>query len=197
MIGKGAYADVWPVRNKVTKEKYAVKVIKKGTIEKTGLLQSIKREVSIMYQLKDEHVVRLYDHFEDKHKVYLILEFAPNGTLFDVLYKKGKLSPLEASKYLREVISALKCLDMNNIIHRDIKPENILLDSEGKTKLADFGFATIDSEENANVQFCGTPEYLSPEVIKSEHQRKSLDIWSLGILLFEMLTGKPPFQAKG
>lgn len=83
VIGQGAFATVWPVRHKVTKERYAVKLIKKVTINQNGLLESIEREVKIMYELRDEHVIRLYDHFEDDHKVYLLLEYASNGTLYD------------------------------------------------------------------------------------------------------------------
>ena len=91
LLGKGAFADVWPVRNKITQERFAVKLIKKTTINRQGLLESIRREITLMYQLKHENVIRLVDHFEDEHKVYLLLEYASNGTLFDVLTKKKSL----------------------------------------------------------------------------------------------------------
>lgn len=110
VIGQGAFATVWPVRHKVTRERYAVKLIKKMTITQYGLLESIEQEVKIMYKLRDEHVIRLYDHFEDDHKVYLLLEHASNGTLYDQICKEGRLSPAKAAKYLREVIQAVRCL---------------------------------------------------------------------------------------
>ena len=110
VLGKGAFAQVWPVRNKETKERYAVKLIKKATINKSGILSAIKRETQVMYQLKDENIIRLHDHFEDDHKVYLLLEYASKGTLYDLISREGKLTPLNAAKYLRELIAALRCL---------------------------------------------------------------------------------------
>ena len=110
VIGRGAFASVWPVRHKASREKYAVKLIKKVTISQNGLLESIRREVQIMYQVRDNHIIRLHDHFEDDHKVYLLLEYAPAGTLFDLVDREGPLSPMTAAKFLREVVQAVRCL---------------------------------------------------------------------------------------
>jgi len=149
--------------------------------------------------MKNQHIVKLHNHFEDDFKVYLLIEYASEGTLFDEFCKyhrkKSKGVPeLKAAKYFNEIIDAMKCVHDANVIHRDIKPENVLLDCEGRVKLADFGFACYDMGAKESEKLCGTPIYCAPEMIKGRIQHKALDIWSLGVLLFEMLTGCVPFD---
>ena len=192
-IGVGAFASVYLVRHKTTKLQYAIKAIKKTLIKEHGLLEDIQREIEIMYALENEHIIKLHNHFEDDYKVYLLLEYASGGTLYDefskCFRKKSRIPELSAAQYLKEIIEAMKCMDAANVIHRDIKPENVLLDSEGKVKLADFGFACYDTGNEASEKLCGTPIYCAPEMIKGSIQHTALDRWSLGVLLFEMLTG--------
>ena len=168
-------------------------------IKEHGLLEDIKREIEIMYALNNEHIIKLHNHFEDDFKVYLLLEYATGGTLYDEFSKRirknGRIPELKAAQYFKEILEAMKCMHAANVIHRDIKPENVLLDSEGRVKLADFGFACYDTGNESSEKLCGTPIYCAPEMIKGRVQHTALDKWSLGVLLFEMLTGRVPFEA--
>ena len=148
--------------------KFAVKLVKKTTIKQHSLLDDIKREVEIMYKLNNDHIIRLHNHFEDDYKVYLLLEYAPGGTLYDLILKEKKLPPIRAAKYFREALEAVKYLHSYNIIHKDLKSDNILIDMNGRTKLADFGFASYDNGGPENNRFCGTPMFFSPEVIEMQ-----------------------------
>lgn len=195
-IGVGGFGKVYKVRHKVSQNIYAIKVISKAKIVEHDLVEQIKLEVQIMYKLNHPYVVKLYNHYEDDDSFYLILEYAPKGQIYTLLKKEGKFSERVCAQYLREVISACQYLHSLDppIIHRDIKPENILLDEQGAVKLADFGWSNFFSEEERRQTYCGTPEYLAPEMIKQSGHDKSLDIWNLGVLLFELLTGSPPFE---
>ena len=120
--------------------------------------------------MKSQHIVKLHSHFEDDFKVYLLLEYATNGTLFDEFckcYKKKTTIPeSKVAKYFKELLGAMKCMHAANVIHRDIKPENVLLDCENRVKLADFGFACYDTGSPASEKLCGTPIYCAPEMVK-------------------------------
>ena len=149
-----------------------------------------------MYNLNQEHVVRLHNHYEDDDNFYLILQYCSKGQLYTMLKREGRLNERVTAQYLREVISAVQYLHSLEppIIHRDIKPENILLDSNNSVKLADFGWSNFFNEDRRRLTYCGTPEYLAPEMIKQVGHDKSLDIWNIGVLMFELLTGTPPFE---
>ena len=151
-----------------------------------------------MYKLDNKYVVKLFNHYEDDDSFYLILEFAPKGQIYTRLKREGRFSERVAAQFIREVVEAVKYLHHQTppIIHRDIKPENILLDAEDAVKLADFGWSNFFNENRERMTYCGTPEYLAPEMIRQSGHDKSLDIWNLGVLLFELLTGNPPFVGK-
>ena len=163
------------------------------------MTEQIKKEIEIMYRLNHPHIIKLYSHFEDDEDFCLIMEYASRGQLYSFIKKQKQLNQISAKQYIKEIISAVKYLHSLDppIIHRDIKPENILLDSNGNCKLCDFGWACFDNdknEENNRDNIYGTLEYLAPEVINETTQGKGVDIWALGVLLFEMLTGRPPFK---
>ena len=168
----------------------------KQNIIQEYMVDQINREIEIMYQLNHPHIIKLYSHFEDNDNFYLIMEYASKGQLYSIIRKHKKLSQIIAKQYMEEIISALQYLHTRNppIIHRDIKPENILIDHEGKCKLADFGWSNFDNGRKNRDSCGGTPEYLAPEMINQCGHDKSVDIWALGILLFEMLTGRIPFN---
>ena len=199
-IGNGTFGSVWKVRNKITKEICAIKVINKEYIIKQNMTEQIKKEIEIMYKLNHPHIIKLLSHFEDNDDFCLIMEYASRGQLYSFIKKQKKLNQISSKQYIKEIISAVKYLHSMNppIIHRDIKPENILIDQNGNCKLGDFGFAKYENEENKNDDnYCGTLEYLAPETLNNLNNQnigKSVDIWSLGILLFEMLTGRLPFK---
>ena len=196
-IGKGGFGQVWKVRHKVTNKIYVIKVIGKQNIIDQKMTEQINREIEIMYKLNHPHIIKLFNHFEDDDYLYLIMHYASKGQLYNLLKKQKKIDEKNAAQYMREIISAVKYLHSFNppIIHRDIKPENILLDENNRVKLADFGWSNYLKQDLRNT-YCGTPEYLAPEMVKKEGHNTSLDIWDLGVLMFELLCGKPPFQGK-
>ncbi len=195
-IGSGGFGKVYKVRHKVSQNVYAIKVISKQKIIESNMCEQMKLEVRIMYSLNHEHIIKLYNHFEDDDYFYLILEYAPKSHLYEKLKAVGRFTESVAAQYMREIISAVQYLHSLNppIIHRDIKPENILLDAKESAKLCDFGWSNFFSANRVRMTYCGTPDYLSPEMIRQEGHDQRLDIWNIGVLLFEMLTGKPPFQ---
>lgn len=198
-IGEGAFGSVWKVQNKTTKQICAIKVIKKENIIKQNMLEQINKEIEIMYKLNHPNIIKLYSHFEDEEDFCLIMEYASRGQLYSLIKKNRKLNQITAKQFLKEIISAVKYMHTRTppIIHRDIKPENILIDHEGKCKIADFGWANFYYGSKEKESYCGTPEYLAPELINNTGHDKSVDIWALGVLLFEMLTGRNPFSLIG
>ena len=194
-IGKGGFGQVWKVRHKATGQIYVIKVMIKQNIIEQKMVGQINREVEIMYKINHPHIIKLINHFEDDDYLYLIMHYASKGQLYSLLKKQGRFDQRTAAQYMREVISAVKYLHSFDppIIHRDIKPENILLDENGRVKLADFGWSNYANANELRKTYCGTPEYLAPEMIRKEGHDTSIDIWDLGVLLFELLCGKPPF----
>lgn len=195
ILGVGGFGKVLKVKHKVSKNVYAIKVISKEQIVTNKLCEQIRLEVRIMYSLNHEHIIKLCNHFEDDKYFYLVLEYAPKGQLYDKLKLMSRFPEQTAAQYMREVISAVEYLHSTNppIIHRDIKPENVLLDSRDGAKLCDFGWSNFFNPDTQRMTYCGTPDYLAPEMIEKKGHDQSLDIWNLGVLLFELLTGKPPF----
>ena len=163
------------------------------------MIEQTNREIEIMYKLDHPHIIKLYSHFEDDEDFCLIMQIASKGQLYSVIKRLKRLDQRTAAQYMREVISAIKYLHTRNppIIHRDIKPENILLDQDGRCKLADFGWSNFDDGRKNRQTYCGTPEYLAPEMVTKSGHNESVDIWALGVLLFEMLTGRTPFNFTG
>ena len=163
------------------------------------MVEQTNREIEIMYRLDHPHIIKLYSHFEDDEDFCLIMQIASKGQLYSVIKRLKRLDQRTAAQYMRETISAVKYLHTRNppIIHRDIKPENILLDQDGRCKLADFGWSNFDDGTKNRETYCGTPEYLAPEMVNKSGHDESVDIWALGVLLFEMLTGRTPFNFTG
>jgi len=162
------------------------------------LVQQLEREVRIMYELDHPYIIKIFTHFEDDRNVYVVMEFAAGGHMFKLLRRLREFDERTSAQYLREIVSALQYLHSHDppIIHRDIKPENILLDAEGRCKLADFGWSNFYMDDSVRDTYCGTLDYLAPEMVDRAGHTVKLDIWSVGILLFEMLAGKAPFEAK-
>ena len=199
-IGEGAFGEVYKVRHKICRELYAIKVVNKKKVVDANLLPQLRREIRIMYSLNHPHIVKLHNHFEDDNNFYLVLELAEGGTVFQKLAKFKSFDEAAAAQYMREIILAVEYLHSRDppIIHRDIKPENLLLDKEGRDgriKLADFGWSNFFNPDRTRMTYCGTLDYLAPEMINQQGHSTNLDLWNLGVLLFELLTGSAPFQA--
>ena len=196
-IGEGSYAKVYLAIHKQTKVKYAIKAIDKLNIENKKEKSCFNREVEIMYKLDQPNIAKLYAHFEDSKFCYLLMQYIPNGNAYDLLIKKRKDLNLELiSKIIKDVLGAVYYLHNMNpkVVHRDIKPENILLDENNNAYLIDFGWSNYIINGRRRKAICGTPIYRPPEMANDVEYDESVDIWSIGILLFELSTGIIPFQ---
>ena len=193
--GFGAYGEVLLAKNIKNNLQYAIKLIKKkNLIEAKQNTNIVYREIQIHSLLIHPNIIRLYSYKEEKENFFLIMEYAKKGSLFSKIRKEGKIKEKEAFKYFIQVSSALYFLHSNGYAHRDIKPENILIDENDNVKLCDFGWC-VSLNDGQRKTFCGTFEYIAPEMIKDQPYNQSIDVWSLGVLLFEILHGYSPFRA--
>ncbi|XP_054970290.1 ribosomal protein S6 kinase alpha-2 isoform X7 [Pan paniscus] len=199
VLGQGSYGKVFLVRKVKGSDAgqlYAMKVLKKATLKVRDRVRS-KMERDILAEVNHPFIVKLHYAFQTEGKLYLILDFLRGGDLFTRLSKEVMFTEEDVKFYLAELALALDHLHSLGIIYRDLKPENILLDEEGHIKITDFGLSkeAIDHDKRA-YSFCGTIEYMAPEVVNRRGHTQSADWWSFGVLMFEMLTGSLPFQGK-
>ncbi|KAJ3108958.1 Ribosomal protein S6 kinase beta-2 [Phlyctochytrium planicorne] len=191
VIGKGAYGKVYLVRKKRTGRLFAMKVLRKASITlHTKTAEHTQNERSILEQIQHPFIVKLWYAFQTPVKLFLILGYASGGELFTHLANEKMFSEDVAAFYIGELLLALEHLHSLGIIYRDLKPENVLLDHEGHVVLTDFGLSKVALETNT---ICGTTEFVAPEVLNSSEYSYAVDYWSLGVMLFDMLTGNPPF----
>eukprot|EP01102_Stenamoeba_stenopodia_P008099 TRINITY_DN2301_c0_g1_i1.p1 TRINITY_DN2301_c0_g1~~TRINITY_DN2301_c0_g1_i1.p1 ORF type:complete len:415 (-),score=96.56 TRINITY_DN2301_c0_g1_i1:112-1356(-) len=195
VIGKGSFGKVLQVRKKDTGKIYAMKVLRKEAIVQRKQVAHTKAEKSILAKIQHPFIVGLHYAFQTEEKLYMVLDFVNGGELFFHLKREGKFSEQRVRIYAAEIACALSHLHSFGIVYRDLKPENILLDSEGHICITDFGLSKEIQSEDTHT-FCGTPEYLAPEILKGQGHGTPVDWWSLGTLIYEMLTGLPPFYSQ-
>ena len=194
MLGQGTFSTIYLYKNKITQKLFAVKHIYKNKILETIKSLNNFKEIEIHKKLIHDNIIRLYTSRETKDNYDLLLEYAPKGNIFQLILQKQNFSEIECFSYFIQIVNAIYFLHEKNIIHRDIKPENILIFEKNIIKLCDFGWSSYNDLNNTTI-FCGAFEYMSPEMINCQSYDKSTDIWSLGILLYEMYFGFPPFRA--
>ena len=192
-LGTGSFGKVMLVQHNKTNALYALKVIDKRQLTKEVEKNDLIREVEIMYKIHHPNIVKLFGHFEDNTNCYLLMEFIEGGELYSYIPEDGqpKLSTDQIATIVRDVISAIYYLHnmKPQIIHRDIKPENILIGANMIAKLTDFGWSTYIKPGDVRNSICGTPVYMAPEMINRTGHDEKVDIWCVGVLLFELLTG--------
>ena len=197
-LGSGSFGNVYLVQHKVTKAQYALKAIDKRNKANQEEKPYFKREVEVMYKIHHPNVVKLYGHFEDNNYCYFIMEYIPKGNLFNLLPtdKKKRISTKLCASLIKDVISAIYFLHNMKppIIHRDIKPENVLLSDKFEAKLTDFGWSNYIEDGEKRTTVCGTPIYLAPEIFEEKGHDEAVDLWCIGVLLFELATANVPFQ---
>jgi len=196
-IGKGSFAKVMMVKKKDTGDIFAMKCLTKKDLVKRKQIQHTMTEREVISNIKHPFIVSLHFAFQTETKLYLVTDFFNGGELFWHLKNENNFTETRARFYAAEIVLALECLHESGIVYRDMKPENLLLDSDGHIRLTDFGLSKDSLHGNAVTKtFCGTPEYLAPEVVRQEPYGTAVDWWALGVLIFEMLHGLPPFYNK-
>lgn len=201
-LGKGKFGRVYLARERSTGFVCALKVLHKSELQQGKVEKQVRREIEIQSNLAHPNILRLYGHFHDTKRIFLILEFAGKGELYKHLRKAQRFPEPQAAQYIAQMASALKYLHKKHVIHRDIKPENILVGLHGEIKISDFGWS-VHAPNNRRNTMCGTLDYLPPEMIKQSRNddgnggnwySEKVDLWSLGVLTYEFLVGEAPFE---
>jgi len=197
VVGKGGYGKVYQARKKETGEIFAIKALRKDFLIRTNNVEYTKTEKDILRNVRHPFIVQLYYAFQNECKVYLVMDFVNGGQILFHLREQAMFSEQLVRFYSAQVILAVEHLHLLDVIHRDLKPENILINQTGYIALTDFGFAKEEMTDGSKTRtFCGTIEYMAPEMISGSGYGKAADWWSVGILIFDMLTGGPPFRSK-
>ncbi|XP_040189631.1 MAP/microtubule affinity-regulating kinase 3 isoform X4 [Rana temporaria] len=195
-IGKGNFAKVKLARHILTGREVAIKIIDKTQLNPTSL-QKLFREVRIMKILNHPNIVKLFEVIETEKTLYLIMEYASGGEVFDYLVAHGRMKEKEARSKFRQIVSAVQYCHQKHIVHRDLKAENLLLDADMNIKIADFGFSNEFTVGNKLDTFCGSPPYAAPELFQGKkYDGPEVDVWSLGVILYTLVSGSLPFDGQ-
>jgi serine/threonine protein kinase len=192
-LGSGKFGTVYVAKERRSGFIFALKVLHKKQLIKHGVEHQLRREIEIQSHMRHVNILRLFNYFWDEDHVYLFLEMAPGGELYSLLTDRGRFSEARAAWYLKQMVEAIRYCHSKHVIHRDIKPENILIGFNDTLKIADFGWS-VHAPNSRRDTFCGTLDYLPPEMVENVKHDYSVDVWGLGVLAYEFLVGKPPFE---
>jgi aurora kinase len=196
-LGKGKFGRVYLAKEKSSGFVCALKTLYKDELQKGKVEKQVRREIEIQSHLAHPNILRLYGHFHDSKRIFLILEFAGQGELYKHLQREEQFAEWKASQYIAQMAAALKYLHKKHVMHRDIKPENILVGIHGEIKISDFGWS-VHAPNNRRQTMCGTLDYLPPEMLRGDKSySEKVDLWSLGVLTYEFLVGRAPFEDTG
>jgi MAP/microtubule affinity-regulating kinase len=195
-IGKGNFAKVKLAKHELIGKEVAIKIIDKTQLNQ-GSLQKLFREVKIMKCLDHPNIVKLFEVIQTEKTLYLVMEYASGGEVFDYLVAHGRMKEKEARAKFRQIVSAVQYLHQKHIVHRDLKAENLLLDSDMNIKIADFGFSNEFTPGSKLDTFCGSPPYAAPELFQGKkYDGPEVDVWSLGVILYTLVSGSLPFDGQ-
>uniref|UniRef100_A0A8C2FSS7 Serine/threonine-protein kinase PLK n=1 Tax=Cyprinus carpio TaxID=7962 RepID=A0A8C2FSS7_CYPCA len=195
VLGKGGFAKCYEFTDLSTGKMYAAKIIPHTRVSKPHQREKIDREIELHRALHHKHIVHFYNHFEDKDNIYILLEYCSRRSLAHILKARKVLTEPEVRYYLRQIVSGLKYLHEQEILHRDLKLGNLFINESMELKVGDFGLAAkLEPVENRRRTVCGTPNYLSPEVLNMQGHGCESDVWALGCVMYTMLLGRPPFE---
>ena len=194
LLGKGSFGKVYLVKRKLTEKYYAMKILMKELIHTQNLTKYIYTEKKVQSELKHPFIVRLHCAFQTKNRVFMVMDYCRGGDLGYALQREERFSESRAKIYLAEVLLAIQALHSREIVYRDLKPDNVVLDENGHAVLTDFGLSKEGVTGNEDTKsFCGSVAYLAPEVLCRSGHGRSVDWYLLGVLLYEMLVGLPPY----
>ncbi|XP_073260004.1 SNF1-related protein kinase catalytic subunit alpha KIN10 isoform X1 [Populus alba] len=194
-LGYGAFGEVKLAEHKLTGLHVAIKILNRHEMKKKGMEEKARREIKILKMLTHPHIIRLYEVIETSSDIFVVMEYAKCGELFEYILEKGRLEEDEARSFFQQTISGLEFCHRNMVVHRDLKPENLLLDCKHNVKIADFGLSNIMQDGHFLKTNCGSYNYAAPEVLARElYDGPQVDIWSCGVILYALLCGSLPFD---
>lgn len=194
-IGKGTFGKVKLATHNLTGSKVAVKILEKEKIKDSSDTERVAREIKILKLVKHSNIVQLYDIIETSKELYLIMELAEGGELFDYIVARSKLKEAEACRFLSQILQGVEYLQKVMVVHRDLKPENLLIDGNKCIKIVDFGLSNVYKTGETLKTACGSPCYAAPEMIAGKrYHGATVDVWSCGVILFAMICGYLPFE---
>jgi 5'-AMP-activated protein kinase catalytic alpha subunit len=194
-LGNGSFGKVRMAFHEQTGHKVAIKMLNKKKIRQYGVFEKVKRELKILRRFNNPHTIKLFEFIDTQSEIFMVLEYAAGGELFDLIARRERLSEDEARKIFQQIISSIEYSHQDKIAHRDLKPENLLLDENHNIRLIDFGLANIMRDSIALKTACGSPNYAAPEVISGmSYGGAEVDVWSCGVILYAMVCGSLPFD---
>jgi len=194
-LGIGAFGKVKLGVHTITGQKVAVKILNKLKIKHLEMAEKVKREINILKLCTHPHIIRLYEVVDTPTDIFVIMEYVPEGELFDYIVSRGRLPADEARQFFQQIVSGIEYCHHHRIVHRDLKPENLLLDADRNIKIADFGLSNVAHDGDFLRTSCGSPNYAAPEVISGNlYAGPEVDVWSCGVILYALLCGTLPFD---